>query len=130
MSDFSASVPLLTRAILIGALGGIGLILTQVYSRRGPLLFPVYAGILASLALVTTRFTAVPFSAAFVSVLAGMTVATMLALASVLVIGGKQRRKAVARGRVVKQEGPPRWAFPVTALSLVVSSAAVAFVVT
>jgi len=130
MPDFTASVPLLTRAIVIGALGGIGLILTQVYSRRGPLVFPVYAGILVSLALVTARFSAVPFSTGFVSVLVGMTVASTLALASTLVIGGKQRRKAVASGRTVKQERPPRWALPLTALSLVVSSAAVAFIAT
>ena len=130
MLDLTDSGPLLARAIVIGALGGIGLILTHVFSRRGPLIFPVYAGILASLALVTSRFSAVPFNTAFVSVLAGMTVATMLALASVLVRTAKHRRKVVASGRVIKDERPPRWAFPLTALSLIASSAAVAFIAT
>ena len=118
------------RAIVIRALGGIGLILTHVFSRRGPLIFPVYAGILASLAMVTARFSDVPFSAAFAAVLAGMTVATMLALASVLVNSAKHRRKLVASGRIIKDERPPRWALPLTALSLIASSAAVAFVAT
>jgi|SRR5688572_3389075 hypothetical protein len=130
MLDLTASGPLLTRAIVIGALGGIGLILTHVFSRRGPLIFPVYAGILASLAMVTARFPDVPFNAAFASVLAGMTVATMLALLSVLVRSAKHRRKVVASGRVIKDERPPRWALPLTALSLIASSAAAAFIAT
>lgn len=41
MIDLGASLPLLARAIVIGVLGGIALILIQLYSRRGPLIFPV-----------------------------------------------------------------------------------------
>jgi hypothetical protein len=130
MIDLSASSPFLTRAIVIGVLGGSGLILAQVYSRRGPIVFPVYGGILASLALLTSRFSPVPFGTAFISVLVGVTVATMLAFASVPVIGRKHRRKLLASGKIIKQERPPRWAFPLTALSLVASSAAVAFLAT
>ena len=130
MIDLSASSPLLTRAIVIGVLGGVGLILAQVYSRRGPVVFPVYGGILASLAFLTARFSHVPFGTAFIAVLVGMTVASMLALASVLVMGGKHRRKLLASGKTIKDERPPRWALPLTAMSLIASSAAVAFLAT
>jgi hypothetical protein len=130
MIDFNASAPLLTRAIVTGVLGGIALILAHVYSRRGPIIFPVYAGILASLAFLTARFSTAPFGTAFISVLVGMTVATMLALGGVLVSSAKHRRKLLAAGKTIKEGRPPRWALPLTAMSLVATSAAVAFLAT
>ena len=45
------SNPALPRAIVVGLFGGAGLALTSIYSRRGPLIYPVYAAILAALAL-------------------------------------------------------------------------------
>ena len=131
MIDAVASLPLLTRAVVIGVLGGIGLILTQIFSRRGPLIFPVYASILAALAFVTARFPTVSYSAGFVAVLAGMLVATVIALTSVIVRARKHRERLLASGRTIDLTArPPRWALPLTALSIVVSSAAVAFVAT
>ncbi len=46
--------PTLLRGLVIGAFGGAGLILTQVYSRRGPLIFIVYATILFALATASS----------------------------------------------------------------------------
>ena len=44
-----SALPLVLRAGVVGIFGGAGLVLTQMYSRRGPLIFPVYAAILAAL---------------------------------------------------------------------------------
>jgi hypothetical protein len=44
--------PLVVRAAAVGAFGGVGLALTSIYSRRGPLIFPGYAALLVVLALL------------------------------------------------------------------------------
>ena len=38
--------PALPRALAVGAFGGVGLVLTVVYSRRGPMIFVSYAALL------------------------------------------------------------------------------------
>ncbi len=43
--------PALPRALVLGAFGGVGLVLTVVYSRRGPMIFLPYAALLVALAL-------------------------------------------------------------------------------
>jgi hypothetical protein len=48
--------PAFPRALFIGVFGGAGLALTALYSRRGPMIFPVYAAILAALALLLARY--------------------------------------------------------------------------
>ena len=49
----SAALP---RALVLGVFGGIGLALTVVYSRRGPMIYPAYAAFLAALALLLARY--------------------------------------------------------------------------
>ena len=48
--------PALPRALTVGAFGGVGLVLTVVYSRRGPMIFVPYAALLAALAVLLSRF--------------------------------------------------------------------------
>jgi hypothetical protein len=53
----------LERALVIGLFGGAALVLTNLYSRRGPLIYPVYAAILFTLGLSLSRATALGFGA-------------------------------------------------------------------
>ena len=128
MTEVITWLPFLARAAVLGVIGGVGLVLTQVFSRRGPLIFPVYAAILAALALLGARFPALPYQAHFSAVLTGMLVATALALVAVLVRGGRERRALIASGREIRPGGVPWWGFPAIAAALVASSAAVAFI--
>ena len=128
MTEFVAWLPLLTRAAVLGFLGGIGLVLVQVYSRRGPLIFPVYAAILAALALLGARFPQLPYPAHFAAVLTGMLVATNLALVAVLIRAERERRALIASGRQLGRGGAPWWGFPAITAAIVASSAAVAFI--
>ena len=50
----SAFTHVLLQAAVIGVFGGAALVLTQLYSRRGPMIYPVYAAILLA-ALAHTR---------------------------------------------------------------------------
>jgi hypothetical protein len=128
MTDFLAWLPFLARAAVLGFIGGVGLVLTQVYSRRGPLIYPVYAAILAALALLGARFPELPYTAHFSAVLIGMLVATNVALVAVLVRGARERRALIASGRPLHPGGAPWWGFPAIAAAIVASSAAVAFI--
>ena len=128
MTELLTWLPLLARAAVLGLIGGVGLMLTQVFSRRGPLIFPVYAAILAGLALLSVRFPALPYWAHFSAVLIGMYVATEVALITVLVRGRRERRALIAAGHEIHPGGAPWWGFPAIAAAIVASSAAVAFI--
>ena len=128
MTELIAWLPFLARAAVLGFIGGVGLVLTQVFSRRGPLILPVYAAVLAALALLGARFPQLPYSAHFSAILIGMVVATALALIAVIVRGGRERRALAASGRELHPGGAPWWGFPAIAAAIVASSAAVAFI--
>ena len=128
MTELASWLPFLARAAVLGFIGGIGLVLTQIYSRRGPLIFPVYAAILAGLALLGARFPQLPYSVHFAAVLTGMLVATEVALVGTLVRGGRERRRLILSGRAIHPGGAPWWGFPVIAAAIIASSAAVAFI--
>jgi hypothetical protein len=130
MNESASIIALLSRAVVVGILGGAGLVLTQLYTRRGPLIFPVYAAILAVLGLVSFRFRDLSFPALFAAVLAGMLVATGCAFVAVLITGAKSRRELRASGRPMAEgSGAPWWGFPVIGLAIVLASAAVAYVI-
>src|SRR3954463_6287512 len=63
--------PAFPRAIVLGLFGGIGLALTATYSRRGPLIYPVYAAVLAAPTLLLARYASLPYDARVVAALAG-----------------------------------------------------------
>ncbi|MEX2177739.1 MAG: hypothetical protein WD801_03455 [Gemmatimonadaceae bacterium] len=129
MSDPIAWLPLLLRAGVVGILGGIGLVLTHIYSRRGPLIYPVYAALLVALALVAARFPLLSFGAYFGAVLAGMVVATGMAFVAVAVRARAARRALLASGRPLVPGRAPWWGLPLISVAIVGASAAVAFVV-
>ena len=128
MTEVVTWLPLLARAAVLGVIGGVALVLTLVFSRRGPLIFPVYAAILAALALLGARFPALRYPAHFSAVLTGMLVATGLAVVAVLIRGVRERRELIASGRQIHPGGAPWWGFPAIAAAIVASSAAVAFI--
>src|SRR5688572_9392693 len=98
MNEFTAWVPLVSRAAVLGLLGGVGLVLVQLYSRRGPLIFPVYAALLASLGLVSARYEQLPFVAHFAAVLGGMLIATTCSLVVVITLASRERQRLIAAG--------------------------------
>ncbi len=76
--------PTLPRALVLGVLGGIALILVTAYSTRGPLIFFPYTALLAALgALVGQREPA--FKERFLAILSGFMVASILLYAYIAV---------------------------------------------
>src|SRR3954469_10543208 len=95
----SAFTHVLLQAAVIGVFGGAGLVLTQLYSRRGPMIYPVYAAILFVLTLSLTRATSLGFVSRFLAALAAMVISTAIAMAGIVVLGARTRRALLASGR-------------------------------
>ena len=96
----SAEVFLLGQAVVIGTVGGVGLTLTTIYSRRGPMIYPVYAAIVCALTLLLTRYSALSFSTRFWACLAGFLVANVALYPVVSILAQRQRRELVTQGRL------------------------------
>jgi hypothetical protein len=94
--------PAFPRAIVLGLFGGIGLALTAIYSRRGPLIFPVYAAVLAALAVLLSRYMALPFTVRLIAALAGFCAASFVAYIAIGILAQRNRRDLVAQGRLPK----------------------------
>src|SRR2546429_9873436 len=69
--------PALPRALAVGAFGGVGLVLTVVYSRRGPMIFVPYAALLAALTPLLSRFGQLPYAPRFAAAFAAFPIATV-----------------------------------------------------
>ncbi len=69
--------PAFPRALAVGAFGGVGLVLTVVYSRRGPMIFVPYAALLAALTLLLSRFGQLPYAPRFAAAFAAFAIATV-----------------------------------------------------
>jgi hypothetical protein len=89
-----------SRAVVLGLFGGVGLVLTVVYSRRGPLIYPVYAALLAALALLVARYPGISYAGRFGAALAGFLVASGALYVAVGILADRQRRRLVAQGRL------------------------------
>ena len=85
--------PAFLRAVVLGAFGGIGLVLTTMFSRRGPLIFPVYAAFLGSLAMLLARYADISFSLRLSAALGGFVVAAGVHYVAVLIAANHQRRQ-------------------------------------
>ena len=94
------SNPAFPRALVLGAFGGIGLTLTALYSRRGPLIFAPYAAFLAALTILLTRYAALPYATRLSAALAGFLVASTALYVTAGVLGDRGRRRLVAEGRL------------------------------
>jgi hypothetical protein len=125
--------PLLARALVVGIFGGIGLSLTSIYSRRGPMIYPVYAALLAALALLLARHSQTPYLVRASAALVGFATATFISYVTVGVLANRQRDALVAEGRLPRNAAgvsllghAGRWAFLLGAGAMV--SAALAFI--
>lgn len=92
--------PALPRSVVIGAFGGAGLALTALYSRRGPMIYPVYAAILAALAALLARFPDLPYASRFLAALVGFSVASAALYVTTGILADRGRRRLVTEGRL------------------------------
>jgi hypothetical protein len=99
MTDLIAN-QLVARALVVGMFGGVGLALTSIYSRRGPLIYPVYAALLAALTMVLARHAELPYVVRVVAALLGFAMATFIAYVTVGVLARRQREGLIAEGRL------------------------------
>jgi len=88
------------RAVVVGVFGGAGLALTAVYSRRGPMIYPVYAATMAALALLLARYQALEFAPRLAAALVGFCIASAVLYVTVGVLADRQRQRLVAAGRL------------------------------
>lgn len=124
-ADFSA---VLARALVIGAFGGAALVLTQIYSRRGPMIYPVYAAILFVLGMFLSRASGLGFGARLLACFAAVLLSTAITFVATLVHAARARARLLAQGRILHPGRAPIWGLPLVLLVLVTASAGVAYV--
>ena len=120
-------VHVLLQTAVIGILGGAGLVLTQLYSRRGPMIYPVYAAILFVLTLSLTRAAGLGFAPRFLAALVAMMISTAIAMVATVVLAARRRRALLASGRPIGPGRVPSWVAPLLLLLLSTASAAAAY---
>lgn len=84
--------PVFARSLVLGVFGGVGLVLTTVFSRRGPLNFPVYAGFLAALAVLLARYSDIAFPQRLLAAMTAFIVAASTHYVAVVIHSNRQRR--------------------------------------
>jgi hypothetical protein len=118
--------PMFLRAVVLGAFGGIGLTLTTMYSRRGPLIFPVYAAFLGSLAVLLARYEGIAFPIRLSAAMAGFVVAAAIHYVAVGISANRERR------RMGLTENVPflghLWRLSLLSMAGFIASAGVAFI--
>jgi len=119
---------LISRALVIGAFGGAALVLTQIYSRRGPLIYPVYAAILFALGLFLSHASGFGLGVRVLACFVAVLLSTGMSLVATLVLAARARARFVAEGRTFGPGHAPIWGLPLVVLILFVASAGVAFV--
>src|SRR5262245_13393323 len=92
--------PLLPRAIVLGIFGGVALALTPMFTRRGPMIFPVYAALLVALGFQAARYPTVTYAARAVAIFAGYCVASLALYIASGVLADRDRRRLVDEGRL------------------------------
>jgi hypothetical protein len=85
--------PVFSRSLVLGLFGGVGLVLTTLYSRRGPLMFPVYAAFLAAVAVLLARYADISFPLRLVAAMAAFLVAASIHYVAVAIHANQQRRR-------------------------------------
>lgn len=91
---------LFPRAIVLGIFGGIALALTPIFTRRGPMILPVYAALLAALGFLAARYTTIPYAARALAVFAGYCVASLALYIASGLLADRDRRRQVEQGRL------------------------------
>src|SRR5437660_9530906 len=97
------------RALAVAAFGGVGLVLTVVYSRRGPMIFVPYAALLAALTLLLSQFGQLPYAPRFAAAYAAFAIATVPVYVAVGVLGKRQRERLRREGRLSAEPPPARF---------------------
>ena len=116
------------RALVIGAFGGAALVLTQIYSRRGPLIYPVYGAILFTLGVFLVRAPELGFGARLLICFVAVFVSTAMTLVATLVLAARARARLLAQGGTLMPGHAPIWGLPLVLLILITASAGVAYV--
>jgi hypothetical protein len=127
--------PAVSRAMLIGVFGGACLAFTVMYSRRGPLVLPVYGALLTALTLLLARYPTASYVGRFVAALSGLCVAGGFLYVTVAIAAGRDRQRLVAEGRLAASALQARlglaghaWRILLLLTVSTLASAAVAFV--
>ena len=94
------SNPALARAVVLGLFGGAGLALASIYGRRGPLIYPVYAALLAALAVLLARYPSMTYIERLVAAFIGFGVASASLYVTTGILAARDRRRLVAEGRL------------------------------
>jgi hypothetical protein len=94
------SNPGFARALVVGVFGGAGLVLTAVYSRRGPTIYPVYAALVVSLTLLLARYAELSYAARFAAALGGFVAATLPFCTVVTILANRRRDHLRRTGRL------------------------------
>ena len=92
--------PVIPRALVLGVFGGVGLILTVMFSRRGPLIFASYAAFLSALTLLLARYPDLAYATRATAGLASFLVASAALYVVTVIRANRQRRHLVATGRL------------------------------
>ncbi|HEY4218790.1 MAG TPA: hypothetical protein VGM67_16725 [Gemmatimonadaceae bacterium] len=100
ISESVISNPLLPRAAVVGLFGAAGLALTVLYSRRGPMIYPVYGALLAASGLLSSRFASLPFVSRFSALLLAFCIASAGLWLMVDRVAARARRREVVRGLI------------------------------
>ena len=125
----TADAGLFARAIVVGSLGGVALLLGYRFSTRGAIMFPIYAGILFVASLVIAQFPGLSFLARFSLVMLAMLVATVISMAGVLYSTEQRLRRRAAQGLPPVEGGAPWWSAPFVLASVAAASAGVAILI-
>jgi len=91
---------LFPRAIVLGVFGGIGLALTPMFTRRGPMILPAYAALLAALALLAARYAVLPYRDRAFAIFTAYGVASLALYVATGILAHRDRRRSVEQGRL------------------------------
>ena len=115
-------------ALVMGIFGGVGLTLMHAYTRRGPVLYIVYAALLLSTALMLSQYDALPFAVRFLAVLCTLMVASLFLFVRVAMRSSRRERMRVREGKPPLTVTRPWWGMPTVVGALAAVSAGVALV--
>lgn len=126
---FTADVTLFARALVVGAFGGVGLLLGYRFSTRGAIMFPIYGAILLITSLVMAQFPGLSFAVRFGGLMLAMSVSTAIAMVGVLYATARRMQARAKRGLPPVEGHAPWWSAPFVFASVAAASAGVAILI-
>ena len=125
----TAGAALITQAVVVGSFGGVGLVLGYMFSKRGPIIFPIYAAILFVAALVISQYPGLSFLPRFSALMLSMFIATAMAMVAVVYNTQRVKRLRAKRGLPPVEGRTPWWGAPFVVASVAAASAGVAILI-